>query len=170
MPKKLLTKILPNPNYIRNHKNLRFLRKFSKSPALWSVTRRPVSKGVFIGLFVMWVPLPFQMLYAATLAIYFKANLPISVALVWITNPLTIPPMFYFSYLLGTKIIEKDIVLKDNDFDSLIKILPAIWEPLWVGSLSLSVISAISGYLVIRIVWKLSILLKLKKKRDQCAR
>jgi len=56
-----------------------------------------------VGLFCAFVPLPIQMLLAAAAAIIFRVNLPISVGLVWITNPVTIPPMFYFCYKVGTR-------------------------------------------------------------------
>jgi uncharacterized protein len=49
---------------------------------------------------MMYMPPIGQMFMAAAAAIVLRVNLPISVALVWITNPLTIPPMFYFAYLL----------------------------------------------------------------------
>ena len=42
-----------------------------------------------------------QQIIAAVLAIYFNANLPIAVTLVWITNPLTWAPMYYFAYKIG---------------------------------------------------------------------
>ena len=49
--------------------------------------------AAFVGLFSAFIPVPSQMLLAA-IAIVTRVNLPISVALVWITNPITIPPCF----------------------------------------------------------------------------
>jgi uncharacterized protein (DUF2062 family) len=49
-----------------------------------------------VGLFCAFIPVPFQMLLAAPSAIIFSANLPVSIALVWITNPITMPPIFFF--------------------------------------------------------------------------
>ena len=45
------------------------------------------------------------MVLAAGLAILVRVNLPISVALVWVTNPLTMPPMFYFAYYVGVHLL-----------------------------------------------------------------
>ena len=53
-----------------------------------------------------FLPLPFQMFIAAFIAFYANANLPISVGLVWISNPLTIPPLFYGTYLLGAWMLD----------------------------------------------------------------
>ena len=38
-------------------------------------------------------------------AVVFRANLPLSVAGVWISNPITMPPMMYFAYLFGNKLL-----------------------------------------------------------------
>jgi uncharacterized protein (DUF2062 family) len=41
------------------------------------------------------------MVVAAFLAISFHAYLPLSIALVWLTNPLTMPVIFYLCYEFG---------------------------------------------------------------------
>ena len=105
MPRQFFKKISPSADTIKKQKCLGFLGKHLHSPMLWHLNRRSVSVAFAIGLFMMWVPFPSQMVYAAVFAILLSANLPISVALVWITNPNTIPPMFYFAYLFGTKIL-----------------------------------------------------------------
>ena len=45
------------------------------------------------------------MFIAVALAIIFTANLPISFALIFVTNPLTMPAVFYGAYKLGAWII-----------------------------------------------------------------
>jgi len=53
----------------------------------------------------MYLPPLGQLLIAAAGAIAFRVNFPISVALVWITNPVTISPMYYFAYLVESWIL-----------------------------------------------------------------
>ena len=48
----------------------------------------------------------FQMFLAAGAAIIARVNVPVSVALVWLTNPITIPPMFYGAYRLGAWVLD----------------------------------------------------------------
>ena len=105
MPRKLIKKYLPDPESFRNNRCFDFLGDHFRDPGVWHLNRRSVSGAVAIGLFMCWVPFPFQMVIAAMLAVLFRVNVLISASLVWVTNPVTIPPMFYSAYLLGSRIL-----------------------------------------------------------------
>ena len=75
---------------IKHEKVLKILGPAILQPNLWHLNRKSVSRAIAIGLFCAFLPIPLQMVLAAFFAIIFAANLPISVILVWITNPITI--------------------------------------------------------------------------------
>ena len=103
---------MPHPGKIREIKSLEFLGDKLHRPNLWHLNRRSVSLAFAIGLWAMYTPpLPWQMVIAAIGAIYFNANLPIAVSLVWITNPVTWIPLYYAAYKVGS------ITLGQKSFD-----------------------------------------------------
>jgi uncharacterized protein (DUF2062 family) len=71
--------------------------------------RKNAARAAAVGLFCAWIPIPFQMILAASLAIFFSANIPLSVALVWLTNPITMPPLFYAAYRLGAWVLQMPV-------------------------------------------------------------
>ncbi len=65
-----------------------------------------VALGAALGIFVAFTPtIGFQMIIVVALASLFGANKLVGVPLVWISNPLTIPPIFYAGYTLGRVIL-----------------------------------------------------------------
>lgn len=58
-----------------------------------------------VGVFTSFLPLPGQMVIAALLALWLRCNLPLSIILVWISNPITMPAIFYSTYKLGAWIL-----------------------------------------------------------------
>jgi hypothetical protein len=65
--------------------------------------------GAAIGMFVAFTPtVGFQMILVVFLAWLLGANKAIGVPLVWISNPLTIPPLFYLGYTLGRYLLGWD--------------------------------------------------------------
>ncbi|MCF7970430.1 MAG: DUF2062 domain-containing protein [Methylococcaceae bacterium] len=156
MPKKLLKKYMPSAESIKENKNLRFLGDKLHDPNLWHLNRRSVSAAFAIGLFAAWIPTPGQMAIAAATALYFRANLPISVALVWITNPLTMPPMFYFAYIVGLWLLGQPSPDATIEFsvDSVMANLGDIGGPFLTGCLLVGIISALVGYFGIRFFWR----------------
>ena len=156
MPKKLLKKYMPSSESIKENKNLSFLGDKLHDPNLWHLNRRSVSAAFAIGLLVAWIPTPGQMAIAALIALYFRANLPISVALVWITNPLTMAPMFYFAYLVGLWLLGQPSPDSTFEFsaDSIMANLSDIGGPFLMGCLILGIISSVVGYFGIRSFWR----------------
>lgn len=159
MPKRIIKRLLPDHDKIRDHKHLQFLGPLLHDPNLLHLNRRSVSGAFAVGLFMAWVPLPFQMLLSAITAIISRVNLPISVALVWITNPITMPPMFYFAYKVGTWVmgIKPHGTKFELTMEWFTQKIDVIWQPLLLGSLIVAIVCSILGFLSIRGLWRLRV-------------
>lgn len=172
MPKKFFKRYTPDPKRIRDAPGLGFLGTKLHRPNLWHFNRRSISKAVAIGLFFTWLPFPFQTVFAAMSALFFRANIAISVALVFITNPITIPPLFFFAYQLGNLVLGRESMdLSANlSMSWLTDSLSQIWQPLFLGSFLLGLFCSMLGYLTVQLLWRLNIKQRLKlraKKREQ---
>ena len=155
MPRRILKRWFPNSKSIRENKSFKFLGHMLHEPGLWHLNRRSVAKAFFIGLFVAMLPIPSQMLAAGLLAIWLNANLPISVSLVWITNPLTMAPVFYFNYLIGNYILRSPVQMEKFHLSMhwIVKRMEEIWWPLLTGSIIIGLISGILGAAFINAFW-----------------
>lgn len=151
MPKHLFKKYMPNPEMLRNHKNLQFLGNRLYDPNLWHLNRYSVARAFAIGLFFAWVPTPTQMALAAIGAFYFRGNLPIAVGLVWITNPITMPPFFYFAYRVGLFVLNMPPAA---EFSLNAVLSGGLWIPFLTGCFIVGVISSTLGYFGIQIFWR----------------
>ena len=147
---------LPTKEQLRNNRVLSFLGSILFEPNLWHFYRHSVSLAVGIGLFCAFLPIPFQMLPCALGCIWLRANLPLAIAIVWISNPITMPPMFYGTYKLGTWILgEPNRVVEINlSWEWLSAELGLIWQPLLLGSLVAGIIVSTAGFVVTRLYWR----------------
>lgn len=159
MPKKWFKNWMPDRAKLQNHKHLQVFGKFIHDPNLWHLNRYSVATACSVGIFCAFIPIPFQMVLAAAIAIVVRSNLPISVALVWITNPLTMPPIFYFAYRVGALILNTE--LKRFNFELSIEWLSnsfkTIGMPFLLGCLVCGVIGAVLSNIIIRILWRYSV-------------
>ena len=147
---KLIHKFIPDLDVIKGHKRLQFLGEKLHEPNLWHLNRHSVSKAFAVGLFCAWIPTPTQMVFAAIGAIYFRANIPISVALVWVTNPVTMPPLFYFAYWLGRHLL--NMPAAHFSLDALL--YGDILLPFLTGCLILGLGCSALGYMIINFFWR----------------
>lgn len=164
MPKQFFKRYSPDPKRIRDTPGLGFLGSKLQQPNLWHFNRHSIAKAVAIGLFCTWLPFPFQSVFAATSALFLRANIAISVALVFITNPITIPPLFYFAYQLGNLVLGRESMdlSIDLNMEWLTDSLAQIWQPLFLGSFLLALFSSMLGYLTIQMLWRQSIRKRIK--------
>ncbi len=167
MPRKLIKRYLPDPSYIRKQKPLRIFGGLLHDPNLWHLNRRSVSGAFAVGLFTAFVPIPFQMLLAAALAIPLRVNLLISVVMVWISNPFTIPILFYTAYKLGQLVIggQADEFYFEPTIEWLTTELSAVWQPFLLGCFLAGCGAATLGYTGVRLAWRYRVLQTWKQRR-----
>lgn len=110
MPKQRLKRWLPDPDELVKHKLVRPFAPFLADARLWHMNRNSLMRAIVVGVLVAFLPLPGQMLMALVGALIFRANVPMSVALTWLTNPVTSIPIFWVAYWLGANILGEPII------------------------------------------------------------
>lgn len=159
MPKKTLKSITPSVERMQQIRSLRVLGDWVYATNLWHINRYSSAMAFFVGLFVAFMPIPGQMLAAAALAVIMRCNLPLSVGLVWITNPVTMPAIFFLAYKLGAMIVE--VPLQPVEFELsvhwLTNSLSAIWKPFLLGCLLCGLFFGSLGYFVINLLWRMRV-------------
>lgn len=168
MPKRLIKRWLPDQDKLKEHKHLRLFGKLLLDANLWHLNRRSAAGAFAVGLFMAWIPLPCQMLLAAGGAILFRVNLPLSVALVWLSNPVTMPPLFYGAYLVGCQLLGHPAQHIDIQFtwEWLVSVFETLAPPLLLGSLVLALLSSLLGYTLIRTFWRINTVRQWQKRKE----
>ena len=168
MPRRFLKRIMPDHRSMREHPHLQRFGQRLAEPKLWHLNRRSIAFGLAVGLFVGFMPILGQMFVAAALAILVRVNLPIAVMAVWITNPITIAPIYFCSYQVGAYILE--IPVSDQAFtmswDWFATEFIAIWQPLLLGCFLLGTIAAILAILLVRLCWRIMVLRSWAKRQQ----
>jgi len=160
MPRKFLKRIMPDHKTMRDHPHLQKFGQRLAEPKIWHLNRRSVAGGVALGLFIGFMPVLGQVLIAAALAILFRVNLPIAAMGVWITNPLTIAPIYYFTYKVGAWILQIPVghYAFEMSWEWFTDEFLMIWQPLILGSLICGVIAAVAGIIFVRLAWRLIVI------------
>jgi len=160
-----LKKWIPTKKEVKREENLKGLHQFLLSPDLWHFHRHAVEKGVAIGFFVAFLPVPLQMVFAGLLALFLRANLPIAIALTWLNNPFTFIPINIFIYRVGSLLSESNSSLplppewdwRQDDlqtfWEHFVAWVPSFGKAYFLGLIIVATFSAILGYLVARITF-----------------
>ena len=159
MPRKFIKRLLPDHQTIKNQRALRIFGTILHEPNLWHLNRRSASGAFGVGMFFAFWPVPFQMWLSAATAIPLRVNLPLSVATVWITNPFTMPPIFYGAYKLGSTVLGT----KAQNFEFelswqwVVNSISTIGPAFLVGCGLCSIIFGVIGYYGLNWVWRWSV-------------
>lgn len=106
---------------------------------------------------------------SAFAAIPLRVNLPLSVATVWLTNPITMPPIFYGAYKVGTIALGTETGQFEFELSWawLVASIHTIGPAFIVGCLICSVVFGGLGYLSLNLLWRRSVA---KSWQERCAK
>lgn len=171
MARKTLKSLMPSAARIREIKSLGILGDWIYATNLWHLNRYSASMAFFVGLFVAFMPIPAQMVVAALLALLFRCNLPLSVCLVWITNPVTMPALFFIAYKVGALILE--VPVRELEFELsyhwLSNKLANIWQPFLLGCLICGLFSGCVGYFAVSMAWRWRVAVHWRERKQRRA-
>ena len=171
MPRQFIKRYLPDHKTLRKQKQLQFLGERLHEPNLWHLNRRSVAGAMGVGVFIAFIPILGQMVIAAVAALWLRINLPLTVAAVWLTNPVTMTPMFYFNYKIGIWILDRhpDTFHFNPSFSWLMESTRTILVPLLVGSLVVGTLSGALSYVAVRLAWRYHIINKRRRSKHRNA-
>jgi hypothetical protein len=129
-------------------------------------TPHRIALGVAVGMFVAWTPtMPFQMVLTIAISALVGANKFVGVPFVWVTNPVTLIPIYGPNYILGSWLLGRESAIKQfiSEMQSCMSFSGGFWEttktwwqatlnffaPLWLGSLLMGIVVAAVSYCLI---------------------
>jgi len=148
---------------IKEHRVLGYFGKAFDRRKLWHVTRYSVAKAAAVGIFSAYLPVPFEMVIAAALAFMFRANLPISVMLIWISNPFTWAVLWGPPYLLGALLLGAERVVEP--------VMTRVWieqhyTALLLGCTIVGVAMATAAYFTVLVLWRMDVVKHWELRRN----
>ncbi|WP_332776831.1 DUF2062 domain-containing protein [Polaromonas sp.] len=128
-------------------------------PALWHVQHEAVARGVAIGIFWAFA-IPFaQMVAAAVHCIWWRGNIPVAVGTTLITNPFTIGFWLWLAYKVGGRLLDAPAPPPVQSV-SFLNWLEAFGGPALLGMGMLAVAGAATGYVSVKLIWRLRVWFK----------
>ena len=126
---------------------------------IWGIRRKTVVPAFAIGLFVMWMPFPGHMLMACVLALLLRVNIPVAAATTLLSNPLTMPPMYFLAYRFGSWLLGEqagDLEI-EMSLAWVTDVFVGVWQPMLLGCVLLGSFASLLGLLCLDLLWRTSI-------------
>jgi uncharacterized protein (DUF2062 family) len=126
---------------------------------LWGIRRKNVVPSFSLGLFVACMPFPGHYLLSALAALALRINIPVAVLTTFLSNPITMGPIYYFCYKVGAFLLsvpERPFEF-EMTLDWLGSTFVSIWEPMLLGCVLVGAVAALVGYVSLDAFWRYSI-------------
>ncbi len=143
-----------------SHRWLRPIAHRLQDPKLWHVQHEAVARGAAIGVFWAFAAPVAQLILAAAHSVWWRANIPVAMAVTLITNPLTIGFWLYLAYEVGGFLIGAPPLVSRADSSSTLAWLTAMGWPAVIGMAIFAVGGAALAYLLVKLGWRLRIWIK----------
>src|SRR6202795_1451580 len=166
-----LQRVTPNRHSLEKIWCVKRLMALFPDRSCWTFNRSGVTRAFALGLFIAFIPptplLPVHLAVCAMLGVYFRLNLPVLVATVFVSNPFTWLPQVAGSIWVGAKLMGLDLVpflhaIRHQTFWAQVN---QLWAPLLLGALVLGLVAAGSGYVLAQFAWRAHVLYQLRRRR-----
>jgi len=140
------------------HKKLKeFIKKYKIPAEYLSTNRKMISRAVLIGLFIAFIPMPMQMAAVLLFMPFIKFNVPIGLAMCWLSNPITMPPMYYMEYLTGSFLLGIKPEPVKMTLEWFTNNMDKIFIPLYFGTAMYSIFGSLIAYWTVNYFWRGSV-------------
>lgn len=92
---------LKHPRRLKGNSLLRWFSRHFLDKRVWKPTQHTLAGGVAIGCFLTVQLIPVQMPLAVLLCAAFRVNIPVALALCWVSNPATVVPIGIIEHRIG---------------------------------------------------------------------
>lgn len=158
--RKWFKRISPDREVLLANRWLRPIAHRLSHPEIWHFNRRNVARGVALGLFVGFVLPLGQIVVAALLAATARGNLLVAAAATLVTNPFTFPPIYYAAYRTGSLLLKSTgggPEANPAHKGAMMEALTSTSLPTIVGLLLFAIVSAVAGFVLVHLGWRLSL-------------
>ena len=149
MPRRFFRKFAIKRHQIGESRWLAPFRHLAHDPRLWAIRRRTVVPAFSLGLFVAFLPFPGHPFIAVILALMLKINVPVAAVTTFVSNPLTMGPMYYGAYRLGRRLLNAPP--REFDFELSLQWVTQTfvgsWQPMTLGCVLLGCAAALAVWL-----------------------
>ena len=182
MVAKRVKKFLPASDKVSQHKMLKWLGPTLTKPSLWQINRRSIALGLAIGVFWGFLIPVAQIVFAAIMAVFLRANLPMAVGSTLVTNPVTFAPVYFLAYQFGdwllgdqgTEVTEAMLAQQMSQISvtstGWIDRIGDVAAPLFTGLAFFATVGALLCYLIVTLLWRLAIVLRYRKRQRRFAK
>jgi uncharacterized protein (DUF2062 family) len=167
MPRRFFKRLSRKRHTLSNRWFMRPFRVMLANPAYWSIHRTNVTRAVALALFISFIPLPIHLPVITVLALLLQVNLPVAIATVFVSNPLTMVPQYALSYWVGAHILGTNVneFAFEMSWEWLRTGLLPIWKPFLLGCVVCGAIAAVLGYVILGSLWHITLVMKYHERK-----
>ncbi len=167
---RLVVKRLAQLLHERRHRwYLRLFGERLTDPHLWTMNRHAITAAFGVGVGVSFIPLPVHMVLAALAAVWWRLNLPVAIASVYLINPFTMVPVYFAAYRVGAVLLR----YRPHHFEFhltwnwLEHGLGPAWKPFLLGCLVCGIACGLAARLALECFWRYATMRRYHRRHER---
>jgi uncharacterized protein (DUF2062 family) len=168
-PIRYLLKVRPRRRHVHGTLVHRLLGERVFHSSLWVPERDAVARGMAIGMFVGFLPVPgLQIFFSALVCYALRSNIAVAALATFVTNPFTAPAIVWAQYQFGVWLLPY-LKWTSHEYAGAGGNFLSYGKPFLVGSLTSSVVFGLLSYPLTHWTWNVVEAAVLRRRRHAAA-